>query len=72
MLNNVVIGCSAQARDEACSAGIVIRVSPMGVRAHDRLSNAQGLLVQLRICIRQIEFCGAYVTGALRPDAAHE
>jgi len=58
-----VIGCSAQTRDKACSAGVVIRVSPMGVRAHDRLSNAEGLLVQRRICIRQIEFCATDVNG---------
>jgi hypothetical protein len=57
MLNDVVIGRTTKARDKACSAGVVIRVAPIGVSAHGRLSNAEGLLVQRRICIRSIEFC---------------
>src|SRR5260221_13329213 len=63
MLNDVVIGRAAQARNKAGSARVVVRVPPIGVRAHSCLSNAEALLVQRRICIRQIEFCGSLVRG---------
>src|SRR5579872_3527125 len=57
MLNNVVIGRTAEARYKACPAGVVIRVAPIGVKTHGSLSNAEGHSVQRRICIRPIEFC---------------
>jgi hypothetical protein len=65
MLNNVVIWCPAEARNKPCATGIVVRVAPVRVRApHGCLSDAEGLLVQRRICIRPIEFCEVVLRDA--------
>src|SRR5258708_1108602 len=53
MLNDVVIGRAAQARNKAGSARVMVRVPPIGVRAHSCLSNTEALLVQPKICIPQ-------------------
>ena len=62
MLNNVLIWRPAKARNEPCATGIMVRVTPIGVLAHGRLSNGPGMLVQRRICIRLIEFCEVVVS----------
>src|SRR5205823_13593153 len=56
VLDDVVIGCPPETGHKAGTAGVVVRVSPIGVLAHSRLSNGEGQVVQRRICIRRIDF----------------
>src|SRR5260370_25306818 len=70
MLNDVVIGRAAQARKKAGSARVIVPVPPIGLWAYSCLSNAEALLEQLSICIRQIEFCGCVVASKANRDLA--
>jgi hypothetical protein len=75
-LNDVVIGRTTQAGHETRTAGVVVRMAPIGVatptssrmtRIHKSLLNGEAPCVQRRIWIRQINFVEGLPEGKLTP-----